>query len=305
MDIQQLEVFLVVADQLHFGRASQLCNMSPSALTRMIQRLEESVGKPLFVRDNRSVQLSEAGKLFRRYARETIQQWRNFKQELREEGILSGTLSIYASITAVYSIIPVILETYRHRFPQVQLDLHTGAAEQAMAQVERGEIDVAVVALPTGKREQLEFLPLTTIPLVFIAPKAVDPLDDPRTHGKLDLSQVNLVLPQYGLARERVDQWLKHNDVHANVSAEVSGNEALIALVRMGGGIGVVPKLVLQRSPFRNEVRVIDQAPHLQPYEVGLCCLRCALQLPSVRAFWSLASELATGRDDLGLSVSA
>ena len=296
MDIQHLEVFLVAAEQLHFGRASQLCHMSPSALTRTIQRLEEQVGKPLFIRDNRHVFLSEAGELFRSYAREAIQQWRSFKQELRDDNYLSGNLSIYASITAVYSILPGVLERYRQCYPEVQIHLHSGAAEQAMDQVNSGEIDIAVAALPAGKRAQMEFLPLTTTPLVFIAPASVDPLEDPRCNGMLDLSRVNLVVPQYGLSRERLNQWLKTERVAANISSEVSGNEALIALVRIGGGIGVVPKLVLQRSPFCSEVRIIDNAPQLDPYEVGLCCNRSALQLPSVRAFWKMAVEQATGQ---------
>ncbi|MCD6527242.1 MAG: HTH-type transcriptional activator IlvY [Desulfuromonas sp.] len=292
MDIRELEVFLVVAEQLHFGRASQLCHLSPSALTRTIQRLEEQVEQPLFVRDNRTVRLSAAGEQFRRYARDTVQQWRSFKHQLREEQTVSGSLSLYASITAVYSILPKVLERYRNLYPRVQLELRTGAAEQAVAQVRSGEIDLAVAALPTRGRAQLELLPLTTTPLVFIAPAEVDPTLDPRRDGELDLAVAELVLPQHGLSRERVDQWLKQNRVRANISSEVSGNEALIALVRMGGGIGVVPKLVWERSPLRDEVRVIEHAPVLESYEVGLCCNRSALQLPSVRAFWQLAAEL-------------
>ena len=61
MTTHELEIFITLADQLHFGRASQTCNLSPSALTRAIQRLEEEVGQPLFIRDNRKVMLTAAG----------------------------------------------------------------------------------------------------------------------------------------------------------------------------------------------------------------------------------------------------
>jgi LysR family positive regulator for ilvC len=309
MDIRELEIFLVLADQLHFGRASQMCNLSPSALTRTIQRLEEQVEQPLLIRDNRSVRLSAVGEQFRHYARESVQHWHSFKQQVREDQSIAGSLSIYASLTAVYDILPSILEEYRSRYPHVQLELRTGAAEQALEQIRTGEIDLAVAALPMeskGKRSQLEILPLMTTPLIFIAPVHVDPLNDPRCHaggkdnstvvdGDLDLSVAQLVLPQHGLSRERIDSWLKQNRVRANISSEVSGNEALIALIAMGGGIGVVPRLVWERSPFRTKVRVIEHAPHLDPYVVGLCCQRSALQLPNVRAFWQLAKQATIG----------
>jgi LysR family transcriptional regulator, positive regulator for ilvC len=294
MDIRELEIFLTVAELRHFGRASQACNLSPSALTRTIQRLEEQVEQPLFLRDNRKVSLSPAGERFRVYARSAIQEWQSFRASNKSEQAVAGTLSIYASITAVYSLLPQLLESYRESYPEVQLELRTGAAEQAVAQVQSGEIDLAVAALPDRQRSSFEFLPIVTIPLVFIAPKgpgsaaALDP------QGRLDLSRSPLVLPQTGLSRRRLDQWLKERRIATNISSEVSGNEAIIAMVRLGCGVGIIPELVLERSPFRDEVSVLDKAPALEPYVVGLCTSRQNLQRPSVRAFWQLAEERST-----------
>ena len=62
-------------------------------------------------------------------------------------------------------------------------------------------------------------------------------------------------------------------------------------MVRLGCGVGIVPRLVLERSPFREEVVVLDNAPRLEPYVVGLCSSRRNLQRPSVRAFWELAER--------------
>ncbi|MDY0190958.1 MAG: HTH-type transcriptional activator IlvY [Desulfuromonas sp.] len=291
MDIRELEIFLVVAEQLHFGRASRMCGLSPSALTRTIQRLEDQVERELFVRNRRSVRLSAVGEQFYQYAREAVQQWYSFKQIIREEQSIAGSLSIYASLTAVYSILPRVLENYRQRYPKVQLELTTGAAEQALSLLSSGEIDLVVAAVPTSKRAQLNILPLLTTPLVFIAPAQIDPALDPRNAGQLDLSVAPLVLPQQGLSRERVDQWFRSNQVTPNISSEVSGNEALISLVSLGGGIGVVPQLVWESSPLRPKVRVINDAPKLEAYEVALCCNRQSLLVPSVRSFWELAQQ--------------
>jgi LysR family positive regulator for ilvC len=290
MNVRDLETFLSLAESLHFGKASRACNLSPSALTRSIQRLEEEVGHPLFVRNNRSVALTPAGVRFQTYARQARQEWQEFQESLAAEPSVSGTLSIYASITAVYSLLPDLLEACRAACPGVQLELRTGAAEQAVEQVLTGEIDLAVAALPDRRAPQLEFLPLTKIPLVFIAPKNGIHSAPPLKRGKLDLSLAPLVLPRSGLSRQRLDQWMKKNSITPDINSEVSGNEALIAMVRLGCGIGIVPQLVLEKSPFCDDVQILKNAPVLDPYEVGLCATKRGLARPAVRAFWDLAA---------------
>jgi LysR family positive regulator for ilvC len=292
MDIQALETFIKTAELLHFGRASRACNLSPSALTRTIQRLEEEVGQSLFLRDNRSVALTDAGNRLLAYARRAVQDWQHFQESIDfQERLITGTISIYASITAVYSLLPELLESYRSTYPDVQLELRTGAAENAIEQILSGEIDLAVAALPDQKQARLEFMPLAETPLVFIAPKTPD-FPMPGKNRTLELSRVPLVVPQSGVARHRLDIWLRGHGIAPTISSEVSGNEALIAMVRLGAGVGIVPQLALERSPFRDEVRVVTHAPELDPYVVGLCAGKRNLKRPAVQAMWALAKAL-------------
>ncbi|MCF6179183.1 MAG: HTH-type transcriptional activator IlvY, partial [Geopsychrobacter sp.] len=231
MQTRELEIFLTLADLLHFGRASQICNLSASALTRTIQRLEEQVGQPLFIRDKRTVSLTATGQKFRLFARQTLQDWQRFQATLKSEQSIAGTLSIYASITAVYSLLPDLLQSYRSAYPKVQLELRTGTADQAVAQVQTGEIDLAVAALPDHNRSQIEFLPITTTPLVFIAPLSTEDPNALYMENSADLSKIPLVLPQAGLARRRLEKWLKKKRILLNIGSEVSGNEAIIPMV--------------------------------------------------------------------------
>jgi LysR family positive regulator for ilvC len=287
MDIQALETFIKTAELLHFGKASRACSLSPSALTRTIQRLEEEIGQPLFLRDNRSVALTETGRRLLAYSRNTVQDWHHFQESIAVSGHqITGTLSVYASITAVYSLLPDLLEAYRSAYPDVQLALRTGAAEQAVEQVLSGEIDLAVAALPDQQLNRLEFLPLAETPLVFIRQKsAILP-------KKIDWAAIPLVLPQSGTARHRLDTWMKSVGIVPNISSEISGNEALIAMVRLGAGIGIVPQLALERSPLGDDVSVIEAAPKLDPYVVGLCSGKRSLKRPAVNAMWTLAKQL-------------
>ena len=291
MNIHELNNFLTLVETLHFGQASRACNLSPSALTRSIQRLEGEIGQPLFTRDNRNVALTPAGERMKTYALRTRSEWKTLQEELKDEPTISGTLSIYASITAVYSLLPDLLESYRAANPQVQIELNTGAAEQAVDQVLAGEIDLAVAALPDRPAARIEFMALAEIPLVFIAPVSGEFSYPPHKGKQLDLSKAPLVLPRSGLSRTRLDKWLKGKAIQPDIRSEVSGNEALIAMVRLGCGIGIVPQLVLERSPFRDEVQVLKNAPQLEPYSVGLCAAKRSLTRPAVRALWDLAAQ--------------
>lgn len=291
MDIKELDIFLAVADQLHFGRAGRICHLSPSAVTRTIQRLEEEIGSPLFIRDNRKVELSYVGERFRRYARQALHDYQQFKDALTQLPEVAGTLSLYASITAVYTVLPDLLEAFRQQHPKIQLELHTGAAEQAVALVEAGEMDVAVAAIPERGRGDILYLPLMTTALVFIAARSRAPMYAAMIENEPDLAQIPLILPRSGLSRRRIDSWFKQRRIVPDIASEVSGNEAIIPVVHLGAGVGVVPQLVLERSPFRDEVEVLSGAPELEPYVVGLCTSRRHLNKPQVGAFWQLAEQ--------------
>ncbi|MEN8736447.1 MAG: HTH-type transcriptional activator IlvY [Akkermansiaceae bacterium] len=287
MSPAHLHAFLRLAERLHFGQASTDCHLSRSAFTRVIQRIEEEAGQPLFYRNQREVSLTAAGRKFQAYARTALQEWETIQEELSGEQELSGSLSIYSSVTAVYQLLPELLGRYRERYPAVQLALRTGAEEEAVPQVMTGEIDLAIAALPDRRPGKMEFLPLRQTALVFIGPHGLEGI--PFQRQKLDLDQANLVLPSSGLSRRRVDAVLKTQSVSPQIATEVSGNEAIIAMVRLGCGIGVVPELVLEKSPFRDEVEVIANAPPLAPYEVGLCSTKKSLERPAVAALWELA----------------
>jgi LysR family positive regulator for ilvC len=110
--------------------------------------------------------------------------------------------------------------------------------------------------------------------------------------GRIDFSKDPLIVPQTGVARQRLDQWLRQQGLTPRISTEVSGNEALIAMVRLGAGIGIVPQLALERSPFRDDVEIVPNAPKLAPYVVGLCAGKRSLKRPAVQAMWQLAVSL-------------
>ena len=234
--------------------------MTPSALSRTIQRLEEEVGKPLFYRDNRSVSLTPAGVIFQSYAEEVLQRWQGMMHQMAAGEELRGEISLYCSVTAAHSILPRMLGTFRAAHPGVQLKLQTGDAAMALGKLLNREAEVTIAALPENLPSSIAFIELTKTPLVFIAPIHCPEIIIYRKQA-IDWQATPIILAEQGLSRISIDRWFKQQKVEPNVYAQVAGNEALLAMVSLGCGVGVVPRLVLEKSPLQDQVAILDIPP--------------------------------------------
>ena len=142
IETRTLQLFLHLADSLHFGKTSAAMHISPSALTRTIKKLEQQLGRPLFERDNRSVSLTYEGKLFQEYARDSLLHWDSFCNSLMEKTqALQGEISIYCSVTASYSFLYDLLSTFRLAHPKIEIKLHTGDHANAIDRVLNNQED--------------------------------------------------------------------------------------------------------------------------------------------------------------------
>jgi LysR family positive regulator for ilvC len=290
MNIRELELFRHLASSLHFGKSALECNITPSGLTRTIQRMESEIGEILFFRNNRSVTLTPAGTLFKEYCDETINRYHLFQNKLRSDTVLRGELTLYCSVTAILSILPKIFKKYRTTHPHVMLHVQTGDAANALNMLRTRVVDIAIAALPDQHFPEVEFLELTETPLLFIYPKFF-----PETvcyHGdNIDWSKTPLIFPSKGLSRTRVERWFAEKGIRPYIYSQIAGNEAIIAMVAMGAGVGIVPQLVLEKSSLKNEVAVLETSPHLKPFVVGACALASSRKNHLVRSFWSIVEK--------------
>lgn len=269
MDFYELDSFIKVAETLRFSKAADLCNMSPSALSRMISRLEEEIGAPLLDRDNRKVLLTEQGKKFLAFAREAVTKKRDLALEFSQaKDTVSGDLKVYASVTACYTILPPFIKALSQKYPAVRLSVQTGGEAGAFNAVKEGRVLLAVAAIPEEGNTAIESTSVIKTPLIYAASA-----DGPWT--KLDgspqdiVSSAPLVLPKTGLARKRFDKWTKSRNVQPKIAAETEGNEALLAIAQLGLGIALVPRIVLENGPYKGKFVIHEAGNALGYYDVG------------------------------------
>ncbi len=288
MEYEYLKAFVHLSETLHYGKTSKACNMSPSTLSRVIQRFEATVGKQLFERDNRSVQLTDAGLAFQHYAKDALARWETFQDTLASKAtVLRGEISMCCTITASYGVLPDILVQFRKSYPQVNIKLLTGDSQSAIQKVTAGEADFAVAAMPDKIPARLAFQPITEIYLRFVGPTIPWPFQDKVRTKNIPWEEVPLIVAAKGMARTRIDTWFRSKKITPYIYAQVTGNESILALVNLGFGLGIVPQLVFETNMLR-DVEVLDVRPEILPYRVGICTQKRRMNNPLIRAFWNI-----------------
>ncbi|MFT7558432.1 MAG: LysR family positive regulator for ilvC, partial [Flavobacteriales bacterium] len=264
--------------------------VSPSKLSRVIQSLEQELGTRLFDRNNRTVLLTPHGELLLKNAREILQQWETLQDRLQSESSeLQGSISLYCSVTASYSFLYDILTKFREQHPQVALKIHTGDPADAVQRVINGEEDIAIAAKSEKMPAELSFKRFAESPLVFIQAATPNLQDWQSTPNNEDNWQnAPLIVSERGVARDRINQWFKDKTLKPNIYAQVAGNEAIVSMVSLGFGLGLVPKIVIDNSPLRHKVEALPKQPFQAHLEVGVCVQSKRLKSPLVRAFWGL-----------------
>ena len=280
MDLRDLKTFLHLAESRHFGRSARAMHVSPSTLSRQIQRLEEDLGQPLFVRDNRTVTLTEAGEELRTFAQQTLLQYQQLRHVIDQQGpSLSGELHIFCSVTAAYSHLPPILDRFRAAHPSVEIKLSTGEAVLAIA----------------GKPETLPgsvaFSMLENLAVVLIAPALPCPVRNQVTVERPDWSTVPFIMADQGPVRRRIELWFRRHKIsNPSIYATVGGHEAMVSMVALGCGVALLPEVVLENSPepVRNRVMILERSDEQTPFELGVCAQKKRLHEPLIDAFWKI-----------------
>ena len=287
MDIKSLHSFIHLSQSLHFSKTAQAMNVSPSTLSRLVQRLEEELGASLLIRDNRSVLLTEAGLAFKKFAIQQIEQWDLLKHSIsQDENELEGEINLYCSVTAAYSHLPPILERFRRDNPNVEIKLTTGDSAVAIEQIMQHQVDFAIIAYPDNFPARLHFSHLAEIPLSIIAPTTPCNATQMMQKNPIDWKNIPFILPEHGAIRSRFDTWfrsLKSGKPH--IYAKVAGHEALLSMVALGCGVGIAPDVVIENSPVRDRVSRLPDVGSLASFNLGVCCYKTRLTEPLIKAF--------------------
>jgi LysR family positive regulator for ilvC len=291
MNIKSLQLFIHLCDSKSFAKTAAAMHISPSALSRQIQKLEEETHQQLFLRDNRSVELTAQGKKLLPVALKILGEWQQYQSYIKgTENDLKGEIRLFCSVTASYSHLPELISEFRLQHPFIEFKLSTGDPAQAIDKILADEADIAISAKPEQLPAKIAFEPISEIPLSVIAPIGISSFAEELQKESPDWSTIPFILPEAGTARERANVWFKQMKIKPNIYAQVSGHEAIVSMVALGCGIGIAPDVVINNSPVREKINRLKVLP-IKPFELGVCCTKSQLENPLVKALWEIAES--------------
>jgi DNA-binding transcriptional LysR family regulator len=171
MEFQQLRYFVMVAEELHFGRAADRLHITQPALSKQIAKLEKEIGVALLIRTKRTVQLTSAGQVLLEQAKQLLFQTDAAVQLTRRTAHGEvGHLTIGFTETATYTVLPKLMQVFRHTHPNVELTMLELSTEAQVAALNDDKIDLAFLHPPIDQRG-LDLHPILEANFVVVLPQ--------------------------------------------------------------------------------------------------------------------------------------
>lgn len=272
MDIRQIRYFATIAEEGQITKAAKKLHMAQPPLSQQLKSLEEELGVLLLERKGRTLELTEAGEVLYKKAKQLLEQMEETVAEVKEVGDgLKGVLAI-GSVKTCFSYIPERFLQFREKYPRVKFRLKEGDSFLLANYVKQREVELAIVRLPL-EMEEFSSLPLPTDPFVAVVPEE---WDTPATVRMNELNGTPLMLLHrlsgIGLYELVVNECRRHGFEPA-VICECPDAAMLLSLVRTGLGAAILPKSTLLSFPT-NGLKVIEIEDCLIQSEAAIIWLK-------------------------------
>ncbi|WP_283138249.1 LysR family transcriptional regulator [Rhizohabitans arisaemae] len=246
MELRQVEHFVAVAQELNFSRAAERLHLGQSSVSSSIRALERDLNTVLFARDSRTVQLTEAGRVFLPAARRLLATAREARDGVSAvSGLLTGTVRIGIIQTLEGIDIPGAMADLRKRHPGLSVHLRDGQPPAMLIDVAKGRLDLAVVPALADQPPGVHLQALHREDFVLITSAA---------HRLADRVTVDLD----ELADEAWVEFLKGSTLRQvndevlgtarTVVADLGQMTLLVSLVQADVGVAIVPRCVAENA---------------------------------------------------------
>lgn len=283
MDYKSLEVFVTLANRLSFRHTSEIHNMTPSTLSRVIQRLEEEMDCALFIRDNKSVSLTRKGEEFCGFAKDALDKFESLKSSFNntDPKLLKGSINLCTSVTTSLSILPPVIKDFVAKYPNVSINLTTGASYKNIDFLLDNLYDFIIqsgggITCPDTLKKVVS---KTDVVLIC-------PLGRPVVKSLEDLNKMPFIMSQYPDFNKYTKALFKKYKIKPKITNYIDGHEAICSMVAANIGYALLPKIVIENSSVRDKFVVADIAENLLPLDIAVRMKNQKYISPVKAAFW-------------------
>ena len=259
MDLSDLRIFRTVVEAGGVTAAAGRLHRVQSNVTARIRKLEDDLGAALFLRENRRMTLTPQGRILLDYAAQLLSLADRAREALHDtapRGLLRiGTMESTAAVR-----LPGPLAAYHRKYPDVTIELETGAPRELIARVLAGSLDVALVAEPftpqsygaaTGETARLAQKPVFAEQLVLVSDAAHPPIRRPADVRLRTALAFHPGCPH----RERLEQWFSQGGVTIERVVELASYHTMLGCAAAGMGVALMPASVLSGFAERRRLR--------------------------------------------------
>lgn len=262
-DIDQLKAFLAVVEFGSLGRAAHALHLTQPALTRIIRRLEDQVGAPLFDRHSGGMTLGPYGKALEPYASLLVAEAANAVREIDAlRGLTKGLVKVGSVASALENVVPEAVDSLLGQWPGLQVRIVEGLDEELAAWLEKGDIDLAI-SFSMAESEELSMISESGWQDgCNIVAATSHPLRSRPALEFKDLAGARWVLPprKMGPREEWHQVFLKNGCTPPPVSVETRSVGAMRTLVARAGFLSWMPNLLLAYQGTNDSIRVLPVA---------------------------------------------
>ena len=244
--LDQLKILQAIANEGSFKKAADKLYISQPAVSLHVQNLEKQVNTPLFYREKRKAQLTETGQLLLKYSSRILSLCEETCHALDElNSLQSGGLTIGASQTVGTYLMPRLIGLFKHKYPQIDIELQVHSTRKIAWDINSGNIDLAIVGgeIPTELVNKLDITPYAEDELALILPLN-HPLSKFKFIKKEDLYRLKFIaLNPQSTIRNVIDKTLAHNGIDSSylkIEMELNSIEAIKNAVNSGLGVAFV-----------------------------------------------------------------
>ncbi|MFC7621747.1 LysR family transcriptional regulator [Microlunatus sp. GCM10028923] len=262
MELRHLTYFIAVAEERHFTRAAQRVHVAQSGLSTAIRTLERELGAELFIRNTRSVELTDAGRALLAEARHTVGAAEAARDAVAAvQGVVTGRLAIGTLQCLGALNVSALLTRFHRAHPGVEIRLRQSGSTELLGLVHGGDLDAAFVSVPFVEQPGITLRPLSAEPLL-LACAPDHPLAAERQIGVLDLKDETFVDFHPGwITRDLTDRVLAAACIERRVALEANDVHFLLDLVAGGLGVALVPESFRHKQTTARFVPLPDDVP--------------------------------------------
>lgn len=249
MDFDQLEIFLEVARLSSFSRAAEKRFRTQPAISSQIRALEEEVGARLLDRSGGRVSLTASGKLFFKYAEETLERRKVILHEIAEtERVPRGEIVVGANEGTCLHILPGVFAQFKRDYPNVAIRIKRSDYAGILESIIENVADFGVVSLPVNDN-RLEAQMIHRDELVLIT-SPNHALAAKKNVTVADVAACPLIVPKIGHTRDALNSLFYDHHLKPNLAMELDSSELLKRFVAADLGVGFIA-----RSNIEEDIR--------------------------------------------------